>query len=183
MFLIRGLHNIPLYLIDVYRYNNIGMMGYISLNVRCRKMPIFNNIPVRNTLNELNLPQSDKTIFKTERLNGMHPRVLKYSGDPVSDRLTKWTIPEYGPPIFSPKFVPIHIMYYYIQKANRPAIRDRDHPFSVPNHKRTRRTDQPQQQKKITLLQLYKHQLRDQLWLESLMGPAVAGSTKGPALA
>ena len=64
-------------------------------------MPTFNNKLVRNTLNELNFTQSDKTIFKTERLDGMHPRVLKYSGDLVSDRL----IPEYRPPIFSPKFV------------------------------------------------------------------------------
>ena len=65
-----------------------------------------------------------------------------YSGDPVSDRLTKRTIPEYGPPFVSPKYFPIHIMYYQIQKADRPAIRDTDHPFSVPNHKRTRKTDQ-----------------------------------------
>ena len=103
-----------------------------------------------------------------------------YSGDPVSDRLTKRTIPEYGPTFFRPKYFPIHIMYYQIQKADRPAIRDTDHPFSVPNHKRTRKTDQ---QKKFTFLQLYMHQLRNQLRLHSLMGPAVAGSTKGPALA
>ena len=68
--------------------------------------------------------------------------VFVYSGDPVSDRLTKRTIPEYGPPFFSPKYFPIHIMYYQIQKADRPAIRDTDHPFSVPNHERTRKTDQ-----------------------------------------
>ena len=60
---------------------------------------------------------------------------IGYSGDPVSNRLTKWTIPEYGPPFFSPNFFPIYIKYYQIQKADRPAIRDTDHPFSVPNHK------------------------------------------------
>ena len=65
-----------------------------------------------------------------------------YSGDPVSDRLTKRAIPEYGPPFFSPEYFTIHIMYYQIQKADRPAIRDTDHPFSVSNHKRTRKTDQ-----------------------------------------
>ena len=69
--------------------------------------------------------------------------VISYSGDSVSDRLTKRTIPEYRPPFYSPKYFPIHIMYRQIQKANRPAIRDTDHPFSVPNHKRTRKTDQP----------------------------------------
>ena len=104
------------------------------------------------------------------------------SGDPVSDRLTKRTIPEYGPPFFSPKYFPIHIMYYQIQKADRPAIRDTDHPFSVPNHKRTRKTDQ---QKKIihTFTVIYMHQLRDQLRLNLLMGPAATGSNKGSALA
>ena len=35
-----------------------------------------------------------------------------------------------------PKYSLIHIMYYQIQKVDRPAIRDTDHPFSVPNHKR-----------------------------------------------
>ena len=30
---------------------------------------------------------------------------------------------------------------------------------------------------------IYMHQLKDQLRLDSLMGSAVAGSTKGPALA
>ena len=69
-------------------------------------------------------------------------QLLKYSGDPVSDRFTKRTIPEYGPPFFSPKYFPIHIMYYQIQKADRPAIQDTDHPFSVLNHKRSRKTDQ-----------------------------------------
>ena len=107
-----------------------------------------------------------------------------YTWDPVSDRLTKRTIPEYTPPFFSPKYFPIHIMYYQIQKADRPAIRDTDHTFSVPNHKRTRKTDQ--QKKSFTLSQLYMHQLtwlRDQLRMDSLMGPAVTRSTKGPALA
>ena len=50
------------------------------------------------------------------------------------------TIPEYGPPFFSPKYFPIHIMYYQFRKADRPAIRDTNHPFSVPNHKRTKKT-------------------------------------------
>ena len=68
-------------------------------------------------------------------------------------------------------------MYYQIQKADRPAIRDTDHPFSVPNHKRLENGPAPAA-KKITLFQLYMHQLRDQLRLDSLMGPAVAGSTK-----
>ena len=88
---------------------------------------------------------------------------------------------EYGPLFFSPKYFPVYIMYYQIQKADRPAIRVTDHPFSVPNHKRTRKTDQ---QKKIhTFTVIYMHQLTDQLRLDSLMGPAVAGSAKGPALA
>ena len=72
---------------------------------------------------------------------------VKYSGDPILGRLTKRTIPEYGPPLASPKFVPIHIMYCQIQKADRPAIRDTDHAFSVPNYKRTKKTDHPQEQK------------------------------------
>ena len=42
---------------------------------------------------------------------------MLYSGDPVSGRLTKRTIPKYGLPLASPKCVPIHIMYYQIQKA------------------------------------------------------------------
>ena len=111
---------------------------------------------------------------------------LQYSGDPVLDRLTKRTIPEYGPPFFSSKYFPIHIMYYQIQKADRPAIWDTDHPFSVPNHKRTRKKPT---NKKITIhtftvtVYMYMHQLRDQLRLDSPMGPAVAGSTKGLALA
>ena len=71
-------------------------------------------------------------------------------------------------------------MYYQIQKADRPAIRDTDHPFRVPNHKRTRKTDQ---QKKFKFLQFYMHQIRDQLRLDSIMGPAVGGSPEGPALA
>ena len=60
-------------------------------------------------------------------------------------------------------------MYYQIQKADRPAIRDTDQPFSVPNHKSTQKTDQ---QKKIihTFTVIYMHQLRDQLRLDSLMG-------------
>ena len=33
-------------------------------------------------------------------------------------------------------------MYYQIQKVDPPAIRDTDHPFSVPNKKKTRKTDQ-----------------------------------------
>ena len=85
--------------------------------------------------------------------------------DLVSDRLTKRTIPEYGPPFFSPKYFPIHIMYSQIQKADRPAIRDTDHPFSVSNHKRIRKTDQ---QKKIhTSTVIYA----------SIKGPAAAGFT------
>ena len=36
-----------------------------------------------------------------------------------TDRLTKRTVPEYGPPLASPQFFPIHIMYYQIQKADR----------------------------------------------------------------
>ena len=93
---------------------------------------------------------------------------LQYSGDPVSDRLTKRTIPEYEPPFFSPKYFPIHIMYNQIQKADRLAIRDTDHHFSVSNHKRTRKTDQ---QKKIifTFTVIYA----------SINGPAAAGFTNG----
>ena len=68
--------------------------------------------------------------------------IFDYSGDPVSDRLTKRTIPEYGPPFFSPKYFSIHIMYNQIQNADRPAIWDTDHPFSVLNHERTRKPDQ-----------------------------------------
>ena len=82
---------------------------------------------------------------------------------PGMDRLTKRTIPEYRPPFFNPKFFPIHIMYYQIQKVDRPVIRDMDHPFSVPNHKRTRKTDQPQKEKKITFTVI----------------PAAAGFTNG----
>ena len=37
----------------------------------------------------------------------------------------------------------------------------------------------PKINKKLTLLQLYMHQLKDQRRLDSLMGPAVAGSTDG----
>ena len=71
-------------------------------------------------------------------------------------------------------------MYYQIQKADRPAIRDTDHPFSVPNHKRTRKTDQPQLQKKIATFTVYMHQLRDQRLLDPLRGPdpELAESTK-----
>ena len=119
--------------------------------------------------------------FVIVKTNLKYRYIFNYSGDPVLDRLTKRTIPEYGPPFFSPKYFPIHIMYYQIQKADRPAIRDTDHPFSVPNHKRTRKNGPA---KKIhTFTVLYMHQLRDQLRLNSLVGPAVAGSTKGPALA
>ena len=96
------------------------------------------------------------------------PPLYTYSGDPLSDRLTKRTIPEYGPPFFSPKYFPIHIMYYQIHKADWPAIRDTDHLFSVPNHKRTRKTVQ---QKKIihTFTVIYA----------SIKGPAAAGFTNG----
>ena len=72
-------------------------------------------------------------------------------------------------------------MYYQIQKADRPAILDTDHPFSVANHKRTRKTDQ--QDKIIHTFTVIYAWIRDQLRLDLLMGPAVAGSTKGPALA
>ena len=96
-------------------------------------------------------------------------RQVKYSGDPVSDRLTKRTIPEYGPPFFSPKYFPIHIMYYQIQKADRPAIRDTDHPFSVPNHKRTRKTDQQKKIHIFTVRPIYA----------SIKGQAAAGFTNG----
>ena len=88
-------------------------------------------------------------------------------GDPVSERLTKRTIPEYGPPLAGPKVFPIHIMYYQIQKADRPLTRDTDHSFPVPNHKRTKKTDHPQEQKKYNSL------------FYSLMGETHA-STKGP---
>ena len=74
-------------------------------------------------------------------------------------------------------------MYYQIQKADQPAIRDTDHPFSVPNHKKTQKTDQPQQQKKFTLLQLFMHGLRDQLRLDLIKGPDLVESNKGLALA
>ena len=57
----------------------------------------------------------------------------------VSDRFTKRNIPEYGQSFDCPKFFPIHIMYYQIQKADRPAIRDTNHPFSVPNYKRSQK--------------------------------------------
>ena len=78
--------------------------------------------------------------------------------------------PEYGPLFFSPIFFPIHIIYYQIQKADRPAIRGTDHPFPVPNHKRTRKTDQPQQQNKIhTFTVIYA----------SIKGPAATGFTNG----
>ena len=51
-------------------------------------------------------------------------------------------------------FVPIHIMYYQIQKADQPTIRDTDHPFSIPNQKKTQKTDHPKSKKKsFTLLQ------------------------------
>ena len=77
-------------------------------------------------------------------------------------------------------------MYHQIQKADRPAIRDTDHPFSVRNHKKIRKTDQ--QKKKFTLLQLYMHQLRAQLrldplrdwhWHNLLNSLALVGSNKG----
>ena len=59
----------------------------------------------------------------------------------------------------------------------------RGNPVSVPNHERTQKTDHPQEQKKLfTLLESNwrdMHHLRDQLLLDSLMGPAVAGSTDG----
>ena len=91
---------------------------------------------------------------------------MLYSGDLVSDRLTKRTIPEYGPPFFSPKYFPIHIMYSQIQKADRPAIRDTDPLFQFQIIKGfEKRTSK----KKFTLLLLYMHQLRDQLRLDSLM--------------
>ena len=89
-----------------------------------------------------------------------------YSGDPVSDGLTKRTIPEYGPPFFSPKYFPIHIMYYQIQKADRPRFTDL--PFSVPNHKRTRKTDQ---QKKKSPFYSYIY--------ASIKESAAAGFTNG----
>ena len=85
----------------------------------------------------------------------------------VSDRLTKRTIPEYGSPLASPNFFPIHIMYYEIQKADRPAIRDTDHLFSVLNYKRTQKMDHPQELKKSN-----SH-------FNSLMGEKYA-PTKGP---
>ena len=50
-------------------------------------------------------------------------------------------------------------MYYRIQKAYRPTIRNNDLSILVPNHKRTRKADQPQD------------------------GSSIAGSTKRPALA
>ena len=73
-------------------------------------------------------------------------------------------------------------MYYQIQKADQPTIRDTDHPFSIPNQKKTQKTDQ--EQKKIihtfaVYWERHMHQLRDQLRLDSLMGPAVATSTDG----
>ena len=72
-------------------------------------------------------------------------------------------------------------MYYQIQKADQPAIRDTDHPFQSQIIKGLeKRTNK----KKIhTFTVIYMQQLRDQLRLDSLMGPAVAESTKGPALA
>ena len=91
---------------------------------------------------------------------------MNISGNPVSDHLTKCTILEYGPPSASPIFFLIHMMYYQIQKADRPEIRDTDHPSSILNHKNT---DHPQQQKN------HSH-------LYSLMGETYA-STKGPAAA
>ena len=52
-------------------------------------------------------------------------------------------------------------MYYQIQKGDRPVILDTDHPLSVPNHKRNKKTDQ---QKIIihTFTVIYMHQLNDQ---------------------
>ena len=71
----------------------------------------------------------------------------------IADNLKKKTVvliyhlqwrPGIGPPHKANLFsVPIHKMYYHVQKADRPTIRDTDHPFSVPNHRRTRKTDQP----------------------------------------
>ena len=74
--------------------------------------------------------------------------LLWYSGDPVSDRLTKRTIPEYGPPFFSPKYFPIHIhvMYYQIQKADRPQFGTQTTLFQSQIIIRTKKMDQ---QKKI----------------------------------
>ena len=104
-------------------------------------------------------------IFTSAKLKYMtSSRISYYSGDPVSDRFTKRTILEYGPPFFIPKYFSIHILYYHIQRADRPAIRDTDHPFSVPNRKRTRKTDQ---QKNHTCTVIYA----------LIKGPAVAGFT------
>ena len=68
---------------------------------------------------------------------------VAYRGDPVADRLTKRTIPEYGPLLSSPNFFSIHIMFYQTQKADRPAIRETDHPVSVSNHKSTKKRTTP----------------------------------------
>ena len=103
-----------------------------------------------------------------------------YSGDPVSDRLTKRTIPEYGPPFFSPKYFPAHIMYIRFRKGTDPRFGSRTTLFSPKSQKDPKNGPA---KKKITLLQLYTHQLTDELRLDSLMGPTVAGSAKGPALA
>ena len=60
-------------------------------------------------------------------------------------------------------------MYYQIQKAERPAIRDTDHPFTVPNQRRTQNAAQPQKQKKsFTLLQFNGRHTK---------GPTAAGFT------
>ena len=119
-----------------------------------------------------------------------------YSGNPVSDRLTKGTIPKYGPPLASPKFFPIR--YYQIQKGDRPASQDTDHSFSVSNHKKTKK----QTTKRKNPLHFYSLlgetytstkgpaaagftngtsyswiHLWDKLWLHLLVGPAVTGYT------
>ena len=44
--------------------------------------------------------------------------IFNYSGYPVSDRLTKRTIPEYGPPFFSHKYFPIHIIIRFRKRTD-----------------------------------------------------------------
>ena len=74
----------------------------------------------------------------------------------------KRIIAEYGPCTFSQSQIVPHshnVFYMYqIQKA------DTDHPFSVPNHKRIKKTDYLQEQKNVS-------------YFYSLMGPAATGFT------
>ena len=94
------------------------------------------------------------------------------------------TASQSGPPEIRTKFFPIYIIYYQIQKADRPAIRDTDHPFQSQIIKGLKKTGPAPKAKKIihaftVQRQRHVHQLSYQLRLDSLMGSAVAESTDG----